>query len=180
MGSFHCLFLRIPDLTLFLTRMAVVTMFFLPGTFISVSGYTLISGIYQNLYQALFSMVFFNVSTDPNGKMTFTVSPFWWLYPAVTIPLTITVFAVWTFWQKRRSLAIAHDLRSVLNPPIEDPILEAHQNELIRTEDEESKGEVKKSARSSIMKTLLRRVGKARKRRPQMPLNTGDIGEMHD
>jgi len=110
--------------------------------------------------------------------MTFTVSPSWWLYPAVTIPLTITVFAVWTFWQKRRSLAIAHDLHSVLNPLTKNPNLETSQNELIRTEDEELQAEVKKSARSSIMKTFLRRVGKAR--RPQMPLNTGDIGEMHD
>jgi len=70
------------------------------------------------------------------------------------------VFVVWIVWQKRRSLAIAHDLHSVLNPPIEDFNFETNQNELIRPDDEESEVEVTKSARSSIMNTSLRRVGK--------------------
>ncbi|KAL2040003.1 hypothetical protein N7G274_007406 [Stereocaulon virgatum] len=65
---------------------AAVTMVFLPGTFIS----------------AIFSMVFFNTATDDNGKPKLTVSPQWWYFPTITIPLTIIVFAVWQWWRRRR------------------------------------------------------------------------------
>ena len=65
---------------------AAVTMVFLPGTFIS----------------ALFSMVFFNTSTDENGKASLTVTPEWWYFPTITIPLTIIVFAVWQWWRRKR------------------------------------------------------------------------------
>ncbi|KIJ23608.1 hypothetical protein M422DRAFT_72539 [Sphaerobolus stellatus SS14] len=69
--------------------MAAVTMFFLPGTFVS----------------ALFSMVFFNVDFNgPIGKEVFSVSNRLWYFAAVTVPLTLTVFAVWLAW---RSLRIA-------------------------------------------------------------------------
>ena len=65
---------------------AAVTMVFLPGTFIS----------------ALFSMVFFNTSIDGNGRASLTVAPQWWYFPAITIPLTIIVFAVWQWWRRKR------------------------------------------------------------------------------
>ncbi|KAF8963522.1 hypothetical protein BDZ97DRAFT_1000573 [Flammula alnicola] len=48
---------------------AAVTMFFLPGTFVS----------------ALFSMVFFN--TKPDNSLS--VGPQWWIFLAITVPLTI-------------------------------------------------------------------------------------------
>ncbi|KDR80212.1 hypothetical protein GALMADRAFT_242505 [Galerina marginata CBS 339.88] len=63
--------------------MASVTMFFLPGTFVS----------------ALFSMVFFN--TDGNNSLS--VGPQWWLFPAITIPLTLLVFAIWLLWKRHRN-----------------------------------------------------------------------------
>ncbi|PPQ90502.1 hypothetical protein CVT25_014185 [Psilocybe cyanescens] len=70
--------------------MAAVTMFFLPGTFIS----------------ALFSMVFFD--TQDNGALT--VSKQAWLFPAITIPLTIVVFVLWVVWQRYRSRVDARSL----------------------------------------------------------------------
>ncbi|KDR76469.1 hypothetical protein GALMADRAFT_246836 [Galerina marginata CBS 339.88] len=75
--------------------MAAVTMFFLPGTFMS----------------ALFSMVFFNIETNPAGQVVFSVAPQWWIFPVVTIPLTILVFLIWIVWmrirdQRRRSEVI--------------------------------------------------------------------------
>ncbi|KUJ06555.1 uncharacterized protein LY89DRAFT_632689 [Mollisia scopiformis] len=63
---------------------AAVTMFFLPGTFVS----------------AIFSMTFFNFQQDGMGNQQFQVSEKWWYYLAVTIPLTVAVFAIWTIWQK--------------------------------------------------------------------------------
>ncbi|PPQ93028.1 hypothetical protein CVT25_006210, partial [Psilocybe cyanescens] len=62
--------------------MAAVTMFFLPGTFVS----------------ALFSMVFF----DTQGN-SLSVGSQWWLFPVITIPLTIAVFVAWVLWQRRRN-----------------------------------------------------------------------------
>ncbi|TFK27526.1 hypothetical protein FA15DRAFT_692488 [Coprinopsis marcescibilis] len=59
--------------------MAAVTMFFLPGAFVS----------------ALFSMVFFEAKPDHNGQVSLAASSQVWLFPAITIPLTILVFALW-------------------------------------------------------------------------------------
>jgi len=65
---------------------AAVTMFFLPGTFIS----------------AIFSMVFFNVNMDEAGNEVFYVSKRWWYYIVVTVPLTLCVFVVWHVWRRFR------------------------------------------------------------------------------
>lgn len=65
---------------------AAVTMFFLPGTFIS----------------AIFSMTFFNFQIDNSGHEQFQVSKRWWYFLVATIPLTALVFAVWIIWQKIR------------------------------------------------------------------------------
>jgi hypothetical protein len=62
-------------------------MLFLPGTFIC----------------AVFSMVFFNFS---NGGSSFDVSPWVWLYPAVTIPLTGLVFGWYQYWSRRREMKL--------------------------------------------------------------------------
>ena len=59
---------------------AVMTMFFLPATFIS----------------SLFSIGFFVF--DDSGALS--VSNVVWIYPAITIPLTFTVFATWLVWIK--------------------------------------------------------------------------------
>ncbi|KAF8963524.1 hypothetical protein BDZ97DRAFT_1758596 [Flammula alnicola] len=67
----------------FTSRMAAVTMFFLPGTFVS----------------ALFSMVFFN--TTPDNSLS--VGPQWWIFLVITVPLTVVVFATWVLWQRYRN-----------------------------------------------------------------------------
>lgn len=61
--------------------MAAVTMFFLPGTFIS----------------AILSTTFFDY-----GEETLSVSDKWWILPAATIPTTIAVLAVWMAWRSWR------------------------------------------------------------------------------
>ena len=57
---------------------AAVTMLFLPGTFTA----------------SLFAMPFFK--TD--GR--FSVSKWFGLYVAVTVPLTVLVIVIWLFWQR--------------------------------------------------------------------------------
>ncbi|OAL49439.1 hypothetical protein IQ07DRAFT_568360 [Pyrenochaeta sp. DS3sAY3a] len=57
---------------------AAVTMFFLPGTFIS----------------AILSTTFFDY-----GDEGLKVSKKWWVLPALAIPLTAIVFAVWMAWR---------------------------------------------------------------------------------
>ena len=81
-------------------------MFFLPGTFVSVSTFqSLIIGRSLEIFmtQALFSMVFFDTKTNVNGGESLLVGSQWWLFPAITIPLTILVFAVWIWWQRHRN-----------------------------------------------------------------------------
>ncbi|OQV08176.1 hypothetical protein CLAIMM_12489 [Cladophialophora immunda] len=60
---------------------AAVTMFFLPGTFVS----------------SLLSTVVFNFDSSNIG-----VSEMWWILPATAIPLTVFVFAVWLLWLRQR------------------------------------------------------------------------------
>lgn len=60
---------------------AAVTMFFLPGTFVS----------------AILSTTFFDY-----GKDGLSVSKQWWILPVVTLPLMIVVFGVWLGWQRKR------------------------------------------------------------------------------
>jgi len=66
--------------------MAAVTMFFLPGTFVS----------------AIFSMVFFNIDVKQNGEDRFNVSNKFWYFAVVTVPLTLGVFIVWIAWRRWR------------------------------------------------------------------------------
>ncbi|PPR01783.1 hypothetical protein CVT24_001710 [Panaeolus cyanescens] len=69
---------------------AAVTMFFLPGSFVS----------------ALFSMHCCGHYVLPTWLLRLSTvqhAPQWWLFPSVTIPLTAAVFAVWLVWQRRRS-----------------------------------------------------------------------------
>ncbi|KJA25348.1 hypothetical protein HYPSUDRAFT_424495 [Hypholoma sublateritium FD-334 SS-4] len=63
--------------------MAAVTMFFLPGTFVS----------------ALFSMVFFNADPSNTGLL---VNSQLWLFFVITVPLTVAVFLTWELWRRWR------------------------------------------------------------------------------
>ena len=71
---------------------ATMTMLFLPGTFVS----------------AILSMAFFNNGTDTSGQPTLTVLPQWWIFPVITIPLTLLVFGLWRIWQQKRLKQTAH------------------------------------------------------------------------
>ncbi|KAF9691615.1 hypothetical protein EKO04_010517 [Ascochyta lentis] len=64
---------------------AVVTMAFLPPTFLS----------------AIFSMSFFNYTPEPSG-VGWSVSDKFWVYWVCAVPLTCLTLAVW-FWRQRQS-----------------------------------------------------------------------------
>ncbi|CAA7270091.1 unnamed protein product [Cyclocybe aegerita] len=85
---------------------AAVTMFFLPGSFVST----------------LFSMVFFDAETNQRGKMNLSVSSQWWLFPLVAIPLTILVFVIWIVWQRQRQARVLKEVEEVqqMTPRLED------------------------------------------------------------
>src|SRR6266567_3479013 len=57
----------------------------------------------------MFSMVFFNL--DP-GTNKLTAGPQTWLFLAITIPLTIVIFSVWTIWKIWRTKAIEKDVET--------------------------------------------------------------------
>lgn len=48
-------------------------------------------------------MIFFDAGNPDGGLGKVTVSPQWWLFPVITIPLTIIVFLVWIIWKRQRS-----------------------------------------------------------------------------
>ncbi|TEB29692.1 hypothetical protein FA13DRAFT_622827 [Coprinellus micaceus] len=89
-----------------MTTMAVVTMAFLPGTFVS----------------ALFSMFFFETSTLPNGRTSVSVGDSWWLFPVITISLTTSVFAIWHIWRTRRNAREMNELRRMEHSPYNRPV----------------------------------------------------------
>jgi len=51
-------------------------------------------------------MVFFNSKSSDSGGESLIVGRQWWLFPAITIPLTILVFAIWVVWQQYRKRVI--------------------------------------------------------------------------
>ncbi|PPQ63838.1 hypothetical protein CVT24_009788 [Panaeolus cyanescens] len=63
---------------------AALAMLFLPGTFVS----------------AIFSMVLFKTGSDEDGNHVVSAGSQWWLFPAITIPLTVVIFLVWLLWKK--------------------------------------------------------------------------------
>ena len=52
-------------------------------------------------------MAFFNFSTGPDGREALKVSDRWWLFVAVTVPLTLLVWIFWQRWRaKRKEIAV--------------------------------------------------------------------------
>jgi hypothetical protein len=47
-------------------------------------------------------MVFFNINRDSSNNTTFSVARQWWYFLIVTVPLSVTVFAVWAIWCRQR------------------------------------------------------------------------------
>ena len=106
-------------------RMAAVTMFFLPGTFVSVSparaqGMHTVANHITPCFQALFSMVFFNTDSSNTGLL---VNSQLWLFFVITIPLTATVFITWQLWRRWR-------VESQRKPPRSDEIAPSRQAEV--------------------------------------------------
>jgi len=60
--------------------------------------------------QALFSMVFFDTKANDDGSESIIVGRQWWLFPAITIPLTVLVFALWVVWQRYSSRVDSENL----------------------------------------------------------------------
>jgi len=91
---------------------------------------------YLKSHQALFSMVFFDTKANENGSESIVVGRQWWLFPTITIPLTIVVLVTWVVWQRYRnrldseSLGIS-DFMKVARP---DPIMEKPFNETVRVQ----------------------------------------------
>jgi len=55
-------------------------------------------------------MAFFNYGVDNNGREYFQVSKLVWVFPAIAIPVTILIFAMYLFyhyWQRRRRRRIS-------------------------------------------------------------------------
>ena len=65
---------------------AVLTMLFLPATFVA----------------SLLGSNLFALEDNGAGKHSFVVSELWWLYLASAIPLTLVTFGAWACWFSRR------------------------------------------------------------------------------
>ena len=79
---------------------AVLTMFFLPGTFIAVGSLAFSTAISHNRHpsHAFFVMPLFNWEASNTGSV---MSSRIWIYWAVTIPATILVWYLFQEWRNR-------------------------------------------------------------------------------
>lgn len=76
---------------------AALTMVFLPATFVAVSAsHRRVYSWLKYVVQTLFGMVFFTVESDTASG--FRVNSLWWIYVAVTIPLTMLTVGAWLGW----------------------------------------------------------------------------------
>ncbi|KAI7474653.1 hypothetical protein KC357_g5150 [Hortaea werneckii] len=64
---------------------SILGLVFLPGTFVS----------------ALFGMNFFDLAQNHQGQYVLAVSSNFWLYWAVTVPLTLGTVLLWQLWYRR-------------------------------------------------------------------------------
>ena len=82
---------------------ALVTLTFLPATFVSVrfSGNTFAGWIGTDHQQALFSTTFFNFTPGNESQQeAWVISKDFWIYWSVTIPLTLVTMVVWFIWRR--------------------------------------------------------------------------------
>jgi len=64
-------------------------------------------------------MVFFNYGTDSSGRDSLTISPLVWLFPTLTVPLTIIVFMSYRYWRNRREKKVLPKSRESSNVDLE-------------------------------------------------------------
>jgi hypothetical protein len=86
---------------------AVVTMTFLPATFVSVSASFTASKLSSQtdtvmLLQSIFSMSFFHFEppSDATGA-SFVLSDKFWMYWVVAAPLSVATLTAWFLWEAR-------------------------------------------------------------------------------
>jgi hypothetical protein len=93
---------------------SILGMVFLPGTYISVRA--LREGprwTCADNQQALFSMSFFHFAPSADGgSEQWTVSPKFWMYWVVTIPVTALTVGIWSIVQRRHSSGIGSVAKS--------------------------------------------------------------------
>lgn len=85
-----------------MTAIAALTMVFLPGTFTSVSRHVIPSSTMrrdktEHLCQSVLSAGIFSARAESQG---IAISNLWWLWVALTIPLTIVVIGIWWLYQR--------------------------------------------------------------------------------
>lgn len=51
-----------------------------------------------SLVSSIFGMGFFNTSQGTDGQAIFTISHSWWLYIAISVPLTILSMVLWCYY----------------------------------------------------------------------------------
>lgn len=91
----------------------MLTMVFLPATFVAVSlelralGHEGPSQL--TLTQTVFSMTFFNWNPEQDEKM---MSPWFWIYVVITVVFTLVTMCIWLFFNRRISKSRKNDLES--------------------------------------------------------------------
>jgi len=50
-------------------------------------------------------MIFFDSGTDADGQSYFRVSPRWWYFPVIAIPLTAAVIVFYEWWRRKPEAA---------------------------------------------------------------------------
>jgi hypothetical protein len=83
---------------------AVLTLTFLPESFVSVWKFSLPCQVLQRLtaMQAVFSMTFFNFSPGNEAHPeAWVVSEKIWIYWVISLPLTIVTILSWFTWQRK-------------------------------------------------------------------------------
>ncbi len=84
---------------------AVLTLTFLPATFVSVSRWTRVLTIVEIrsliAIQAIFSTQSFSFAPEsPPGQDSWVVSSHFWIFWAFSIPLTLVTIILWLVWQR--------------------------------------------------------------------------------
>ena len=83
---------------------AVLTLTFLPATFVSVWKFSLPCQVLQQLttMQAVFSMTFFNFTPGNEAHPeAWVVSEKIWIYWVISLPLTIVTILFWFMWRRK-------------------------------------------------------------------------------
>ena len=95
---------------------AVMSITFLPGTFVAVSAG--IDYYHKNadpIHQSFFSMSMFNWQASGNDPV---LSSRFWIYWAVTLPLTLLVLSVWLSWLHHHKRHEPEPLHGALSPQV--------------------------------------------------------------